>query len=385
MDKKEIAEVKKLFRKNHCALDRIVGCFAGENGEIIARSDDAFMSLPEEEEEKYLELMKKALSGRINRNLFNLEFPLQEENVGGKQTVMYHLLQSALGDSGLIEEFTKNILANLDSAGRHLIILAHGNYDIPKKTSDGEMNEDASDYVYQFLICCICPVGEIKEGLCFDAANMTFVNKKSDLGVQMPMLGFLYPAFNDRMPDIHSALYYAKKEDERHPELIEVLFGSDMPITESAQKELFTDLIEQTLGRDCTFDNVKNVTDSIGEMVKEEEKKGGDEPVELGCEDVRRIAVQSGASDENLEDFSEKFDSAVGEGGTFHADSLQGIAKSFRIQSPSVSISVKDEMKDMITTRVIDGREYILIPLQEDTEVNGIRILAKRQETENEE
>ena len=42
-------------------------------------------------------------------------------------------------------------------------------------------------------------------------------------------------------------------------------------------------------------------------------------------------------------------------------------------------------MKDMITTRVIDGREYILIPLQEDTEVNGIRILAKRQETENEE
>ena len=37
----------------------------------------------------------------------------------------------------------------------------------------------------------------------------------------------------------------------------------------------------------------------------------------------------------------------------------------------------------MITTRVIDGREYILIPVQDDIEFNGIRLLTTRVNGEN--
>ena len=45
------------------------------------------------------------------------------------------------------------------------------------------------------------------------------------------------------------------------------------------------------------------------------------------------------------------------------------------VKSPSMKISVKADMSDMLKTRVIDGMEYLLIPVTDELEVNGIRIL----------
>lgn len=377
MDRKEIQEIRKTMTKDRCVIDRMTGCFVAEDGTIITQLKQTFRALQEEELEKYCELFRKTLTGKIGKNLFTMEFPLQEENAGGKQDMMFRMLQSDYTDEELNNEFFTHILENLDLAGRHLIVLAHGVYDVPGRTSDGIDMDDASENVYSFMVCCICPVVEVKEGLCYDEETLSFINKRSDLGVQMPELGFLYPAFHDRGADIHSILYYAKKEDERHPELMDGLIGGDMPVTESVQKELFTGLVEQTLGRDCDFENVKNLTDALDEMVKQNEDS--EEPLELGKTEVRRILNDTGIAPKALEQFEEAYDQEVGEGKTFRAENIAGRTV-MEIKSPSVKISVKSEMSSMITTKVIDGREYILIPVQDDIELNGIRLLTTRQE-----
>ena len=375
MDRKEIQEIRKTMTKSKCVIDRMTGCFVAEDGTIITQLKETFRALPEEELEKYCELFRKTLTGKIGKNLFTMEFPLQEESAGGKQAMMFRMLQSDYRDEELNREFFTHILEHLDLAGRHLIVLAHGVYDVPGRTSDGLEMDDASENVYSFMICCICPVVEVKEGLCYDEETLTFVNKKSDLGVQMPELGFLYPAFHDRGADIHSILYYAKKEDERHPELMDGIIGGDMPFTESVQKELFTTMVEQTLGRDCDFENVKNLTDSLNELVRQSEER--EEPLEMGKTEVRRLLGDSGASPQTLEKFEEIYDQEMGEGQTFHGENLAGRTV-MELKSPSVKISVKSEMAAMITTKVIDGREYILIPVQDDIELNGIRLLTTR-------
>lgn len=382
MDRKEIQEIRKTMTKDRCVIDRMTGCFVAEDGTIITQLKQTFRALQEEELEKYCELFRKTLTGKIGKNLFTMEFPLQEENAGGKQDMMFRMLQSDYTDEELNNEFFTHILENLDLAGRHLIVLAHGVYDVPGRTSDGIDMDDASENVYSFMVCCICPVVEVKEGLCYDEETLSFINKRSDLGVQMPELGFLYPAFHDRGADIHSILYYAKKEDERHPELMDGLIGGDMPVTESVQKELFTGLVEQTLGRDCDFENVKNLTDALDEMVKQNENS--EEPLELGKTEVRRILNDTGIAPKALEQFEEAYDQEVGEGKTFRAENIAGRTV-MEIKSPSVKISVKSEMSSMITTRVIDGREYILIPVQDDIELNGIRLLTTRQEKREDE
>lgn len=376
MDKQETLEIRKLLTKNNCRIDRIAGCFVDENGQVITDLKDTWRAMPEEEVEKYCELFRKTLTGKQGKNLFHLEFPLREEEEGGRQNLMYRVLQDNFHDPALVQGFCRQIIQNLSLMGRYLILLGHGAYDIPAKSSDGTQMDDASEYVYLFLVCCICPVTEIKEGLCFDEESLTFINKRSDLGVQAPEVGFLFPEFNDRAPDIHAVQWYAKKEEERHPELIDGLVGGDMPVTVSAQKEQFKDIVEQTLGRDCDFENVKSLTEAVDEMLKEQ--KDNPEPVELGKTEVRRLLHESGAAPDSLgQTFEESFDEMVGEGGTINAESIGGRSV-MEIRSPSVKISVKSDMTQMITTRIIDGREYLLIPVQDNIELNGIRILNSR-------
>ncbi len=375
MDKKAVSEIRKLMTKDNCRIDKITGCFVGEDGTIIAELNETFKAMQDEELEKYCELFRKALSGKLGKNLFNMEFPLSEEREGGKQMEMYELVNDAFNTKEKVKDFLDTIISNLDRAGRHVIMLAHGVYDIPGRTSDGIDMEDASDNVYIFLMCIICPVLEVKEGLCFDESTLHFVNKQSDLGVQAPELGFLYPAFNDRLPDIHNVLYYAKKQDERHPELIDGIIGTEaqMPLAEKAQTELFQEVVEQTLGRACNFENVKALTEAVNQAIKEE--KDNPEPVELGKMEMRRILHESGAQPENLgEKFDQAYDEMVGVGQSFTAENVGGKSV-MSITSPSVKISIKQNMSSMITTKVIDGREYILIPVQEDVELNGIRLL----------
>ena len=377
MDKKEIAEIRRILTKDHCRIDKIAGCFVGEDGAVIAQIKDTFHALSEEDTAGYLELFRKALTGKIGRNLYSMEFPLSEEQQGGRQAQLYQLLRSQFTEPGLIERLCDRIVQNLDHAGRHLILLGTGAYDIPSKTSDGEEMEDASDYVYQFVICCICPVVEVKEGLCFDEETLSFVSKRSDLGVQMPMLGFLFPAFNDRMPDIHELLYYAKNEDERHLELVDELVGAEeVPATESVQKEIFTELVEKTLGRACNFENVKTLTENMNEMIREDKEQGAEAPLELGRSQVLHLIAQTRPAEERSEieeSFEKAYEETVGTEQPFRAESIGGRTV-MEIKSPSIKISVKSDMTALITTKIIDGREFLMIPVQDDIEVNGIRI-----------
>ncbi len=376
MDKKAVAEIRKTMTKNECRIDKITGYFVGEDGEIITPLRETWNAMQEEEVEKYCEIFRKTLTGKLGKNLYNMEFPIAEEQVGGKQAMMYRVLRSDFTDPDILETFCNEIIANVTMQGKYLLLLAHGAYDIPAKATDGSDIDDGSDYVYLFMICAICPVVEVKEGLCYDAETLSFVNKRSDLGVRMPELGFLFPAFNDRAPDIHSLLYFSKKEDDRHPELIDGVIGADMPVTESAQRELFTDLVEKTLGRDCDFENVKAVTEAVNDMLKQEAETSA-EPLELGKNEVRRIMNESGVPHDALSELDAAFDEIVGESETFTADSIGG-RSTMEIKSPSIKITVKSDMTSMISTKVIDGREYIVIPVQDDIEVNGIRILTTR-------
>ena len=325
--------------------------------------------------EKYCEILRGALSGKLGRNLFNMEFPIVGETEGSGQQMLYRLQQSGLKDDSLLTEFFEDVVKHFHCDSKYLILLIHGIYDIPAKGSDNEEMEDASDYVYSFLLCCICPVILMKEGLCYDEDACTFLDRRMDWAVQKPVSGFLFPAFNDRQPDVHSLLYYCRKEDARHEEISADLLGCSLPIPEADQKELFKSMVEQTLGRDCNFENVRNLNDAVSEII--EQNKDSGEPVQIEKAEMRRLLSENGADQSVLSDFDAAYDEAVGEGVPLMAENLIDTSK-LEVKSPSLRISVKSEMADMLKTRVIDGMEYLLIPVTDELEVNGIRILQTR-------
>ncbi len=377
MDKKAIAEIRKLMTANNCRIDRLRGCYVDENREVVTELEESFLSLEDETVEKYCEIFRQTLTGKPGKNLFNLEFPLSEEEPGGRQDLLYRLLQSGLEDKTLLRAFFDRVIETAAFPEKYLILVAHGVYDIPGRTSDGIDMDDASDYVYSFLLCSLCPVILLKEGLCYDSEKRSFLDRRSDWAVQRPDAGFLFPAFNDRNTDIHQTLFFARRPDELHEEIPQELLGCPMPLPEEDQRGAFKNVVETVLGRDCDFENVKNIHEAIGQLVEQEKDSG--EPAQIEKVQLRRILYENGAPQESLETFDAAFDEAVGEGGTSAAANAAE-TKKLEIKTPSLRITVKAEMADMIKTRFIDGIEYLTIPVADDIEVNGIRILQSRKD-----
>ena len=371
MNKKEISEIRKLLAKDNCRLDRLAGCYVNGEKEKILTMNTSFLTIPEEEMFKYCEILKKNLSGGIGKNLHNMEFPLMEETEGGHQTSLLALRDSELKNEVILEAFYDKVIGTYNCPENYLILLAHGSYDIPAKASDHEEMFDASDYVYSFVICCICPVSLSKPGLCYDPGENNFVQKIQDHMVEMPTLGFLFPAFNDRNTDIHSVLYYSKNAKLLHPEITEELLGIDVPVTAETQKFAFSAIVEDTFGQDCDFDTVRALHENLNSMIAE--SKDDPEPLTIDKPAMKQLLAECGADEKQLENFDLCYEEENRADQPFIAANVAA-PKTFEVKSSDIMIRVPSDRTDLLETRVIDGIEYIMLPLTDDVEVNGMHI-----------
>ena len=384
MNKKEVLEIRKQFTPANCAITRIAGCYVDHEKNKKMESKSAFLSLPEEEAFKYFDIFKKTLSGTMGKNMLNMEFPIDQEMQGGTQEFLMKLKASKLEDDMLLEEFYDKVIATYEYAENYYIILIHAMYDVPGRSSDNLEMFDASDEVYEYLVCSICTVSLSKAGLSYNAESNCIQDRIRDWVVDMPDKGFLFPAFNDRSTDIHGVLYYTKKSEDLQPELIEQLLGARMPMSANTQKETFQMLIEDTLGEDGDYETIRNIHDTLNDMI--EEHKEEPEPLQLDKTDVRKVFEKSGVSSEKMECFDQNYEETAGEKTSLLATNITE-TKKFQIETPDIVIKVNPERADLIETRVIDGRQCLVIAVDDHIEVNGVnvRTLKRKKSTEEEE
>ena len=371
MNKKEVLEIRKQFTPRNCAITRICGCYVDHEKNKKLESKDAFLSLPEEEAFKYFDIFKKTLSGTIGKNMLNMEFPLDAEMPGGTQEFLLKLRNSKLEDDMLLEEFYDKVIATYEYAENYYIILIHAMYDIPGKSTDDLEMFDASEDVYEYLLMSICPVSLSKAGLCYNAEDNRIEDRVRDWIVDMPDKGFLFPAFNDRNTDLHSVLYYTKKSEDLQPEMIEQLLGAQMPMSADTQKETFQMIIEDTLGEDGDYETVRNIHGTLNDLI--EEHKEEPEPLKLDKTDVKKIFEQSGVSAEKMENFDRNYEETAGEKTSLLASNIAETRK-FNIETPDIIIKVNPDRADLVETRIIDGRQCLVIPVDDHIEVNGINV-----------
>lgn len=382
MNKKEISEIKKRFTKTKCSVTRLCGCYVDAEKNKRLELKEAFLSLPEEEMFKYIDIFRKTLSGSIGRTLLNMEFPTEQETrEDGAQKFLMQLVQSKLQDEELLGQFYDKVIENYNYPENYFIILVHDAYDIPKITSDGVENFDASEYVYDYILCSICPVKLTKPGLCYNAETNHIQDRIRDWLVQPPELGFLFPSFNDRNMDIHSLLYYSKNSDELDLAITENLLGCQMPLPAKSQKETFNAIVEESLGLDCDYELIKNIHENLNQMV--EENKENPEPLALDRNDMGRLLEKSGVDEEKIERFETRFDETVGEKEELMADNISNTRK-FEVRTPDVTVQVNPERTDLVETRVIDGVPCLLIEINDLVEVNGIQIVSGMAQPESE-
>ena len=149
MNQKEVSELRRRFKPEKSAISRIYGCYVNSNREIIAEVDASLGTMPQEEAELYLGLLKKALSGGLGRNLIDIVFSTRQVADSEEHRLLTGLRDCGLRDGALRRALYEKLIAALDpEEGNHLILLAHDAYDVPRRAKDG--TADGSDTVFSY-------------------------------------------------------------------------------------------------------------------------------------------------------------------------------------------------------------------------------------------
>lgn len=374
MNKKEVLELKRRFKKEAATFTRVCGCYVDGNHNKVCKFGNTFLNLEEDEFYKYLEIANKALSGTIGNNLLELKFPIEEEEVGGRQHILMALRASKLEDENLLDTFYDLVIDTYDHAGNYLIVLFHDAYDVMTRTKDNN-NLDESEEVYEYLICAICPVDLSKPGLGFLEEEHRIGSRVRDWVVGAVDTAFLFPAFNDRSTDIHSTLFYTKNTKEPHSEFMANGLGCGIERTATEQKMAFHSIVRNVLGAedehtdDVLLDLQQNLSDMIDEYA---ETHNDDEDVFLlDKEVVTKLLADSEISEEKAAKIEKSVDEAFGEkppAAENVIDSKALVQNELRVEKMAledqvgtltVQLTEKDEALAERTSQLIEKQEEI--------------------------
>ncbi|MEE1255577.1 MAG: DUF4317 domain-containing protein [Lachnospiraceae bacterium] len=409
---KDILEIKRRFKKDACTITRMCGCYVNSNKEKVMKLDENFLNLDDEEFYKYLEIVKKAISGTIGNNLLDVKFQKEEQNNGGKQQYFLGLRESGLRNQELLDILYDSIIENYDYVGNYLILVFHDAYDVITKTKD-DLKLDESEEVFTYMICAICPVNLSKPGLGYREAENRIGVRIQDWVVGVPDVGFMYPSFIERSTDVNVVTYYVKDAKESHPDFIEEVLGCEAKRTATEEKNTFEDIVKTAIAP--IIEKSDEVMLELQEQLQNEveEKQETEEGLVIGeseefCLDKETVgkvlknldipdAAVMNIQERLEEEFSDKapavehlYDEKVIEKKNKEQKELKlleeiaelkselAVAKNGKEEdatSLTNSISVKTGVNtEDIDFRIIDGKRYLIIAVQDETVlVNGVQ------------
>ena len=406
MNKKDVMELKKRFKKESCSIDRLAGCYVDANKNKAIKFNESFLNMDDEEFYKYLEIAKKTLTGTLGNNILELDFPLEEEATGGKQHFLYALRNDGLCSEDLLDRLYDLIIDGYNYVGNYLILVFHDTYDINTKTSDN-MKLDESEEVYEYLLVSICPVVLSKAGLGVREDENRIGARIRDWVVGVPDLGFLFPAFDNRSADIHKVDYFIRDAKDSHSEVISDVLGCAPRMTATEQRNTFSAIVKRAFLNDTENGNeaLINIQESFNALINTGEDLTENEinSIILTPETIDEILVENNIEGEKarvikevtLDEFMEELPpvSNLIDNKALVANEKEREKKELvkevaslknkvseleeatsSSESGDVSIFVYPERAEKIHTEIIDDKKYILIPVDDNStvKVNGV-------------
>ena len=276
MNKSDVMELKKRYKKESCTIRRMAGCYVDANKNKVLKLNEDFLNMREEEFYKFMDIPKKTMTGAIGNNILELDFPTEEEQPGGKQQFLYGLRASALDNEDLLDRLYDLIIDGYNYVGNYLILVFHDVYDVMAKTSDN-IKTGESDEVYDYLLVSVCPVALSKAGLGYRQEENRIAARIRDWVVGVPDLGFLFPAFDNRSADLHRVDYFIRDAKDSHPEFVADVLGCGPKKTAAEQRKVFSAIVKRAYAgaEEESEEALIGIQESLNNRIEAEEAMGG--------------------------------------------------------------------------------------------------------------
>ena len=369
MTERELREIKRRFTPEKSNIPRIVGCLVNSNKQIVSKISQSLDFTDSAAAEKLLAVMKKTLTGGIGTRISEISFTTKQVTESEEHKLLTTLRKSGLTDEEALTSLYTRVINSLDFEGNYAILLANDVYDVVTRTSDGERGEAGESFSY--IVAAICPVKNAPETLSFKESDSLFHIDGSAPTLLSPELGFMFPAFDDRHANIYGALLYTRSATESHGEFVKSIFAAEPPMPTVMQKSTFNECISTSLGGDCSIEVVRAIHEQVGEMIEAHKEAHIPEPLKITKGTVKTILASCGIDEEKCDTAAASFEESFGANAEITPKNVISHTK-FAVETADVSIKVNPEKRDLVTTKMINGEEYILIRVTGGVEVNGI-------------
>lgn len=374
MNEREIAEIRRRMRPEKNNIGRIRGCYVNDNHTIISEFDQMLGLISTDEAEEILSLLRKTLSGAIGRNLIDISFTNDQVLDSDEHRLLSNLRQTSLTDNESVKAVFEKIIASLELEGSYFILLANDKYDIYGYDENGEKKD--SPEMFSYILCAVCPIKAAKPSLGYSLSESKFKNIIRDSMVSAPEIGFMFPAFDTRAANIYGALLYKRDVSASHDSFADAIFKTPIPMPATEQTASIAGILTSTVNEECDLELIQSVQSQLIELTADHKANKEDEPLLLSGKDLGTLLRSGGVKEEQIGEFSEKFEDDFGTTAAIPPANIIDIKK-FEVKTPEVTVKVNPEFSDLIETRVIDGTKYLLIRADGDVEVNGIKINIK--------
>lgn len=392
MNKSDIADIRKRFKLDTDLLtitDMYNVYVRQESNEIYHEENRAFALLDREQQDLFMTNFRKVLGGKLGIKLFEVKFERQED---GQDDHAQKLLYEGLNTKGAEEwkDEMQHLALKMVQDALHekdlVITFVRGNYFKKTKRHSEETEIDGRDEVFTtpFILCSINQTDLPKRSLIFDFAGREFKpNPMMDpiINLTSPVGGFLFPCFTDNAADVNHVLYAAGKANKPDYRFIEQVLNGEEVTTAADDKAVFEEIVSQVVGGEVDTKTLSNVYEAVYRLteVDEEEDEPEEAPV-LDTQQVERVLKMSGLDYVNTEAVENAFQTVVDDT-AYEMKAAHVVpsytSKSIKIETKVATISVSPQDLRFVKQVHYDGKQCILIEVEEDTVVEGFKVISE--------
>ena len=139
------------------------------------------------------------------------------------------------------------------------------------------------------------------------------------------------------------------------------------------QRESFQEALAESLAEDCSVDVVQSLHERLAERITAHKESHDPEPLTVSVGEIASILTQGGVSQAKAEVFRDQCRERFGPNAVLRPANLIDTGK-FEVRTAQAAVSVDPACSYLLETRVIDGRKYLLVPAEEDVQVNGLPV-----------
>ena len=354
MKKSDMRELRKVVKSENSVVEKVWCCYVDTENNVFYEKMRRLSDMEEAERARHKDILTGVLSTAIGKKVFPAWLAEQNQDLVALKGLEWT-------DTEIFSSFRDSLLETYSHLDPYYAIAGRVVYDVPTKTKDKAYTGE-SDMVYTAMVFANCPAK--LSGAELGVKDENIVELERRWVVKRPELGFLYPSFDERGENRNEAALFGK--DPAADNFITTLFSmkeQDIPASLEEQQERFEGLMTDL---DVDMETASTLTKAIAERAAEDKESD-----EIEKATIRRCAADAGV---DVTDFDEYYENNVG---TTKLTEAALVGKSVTIETGDFKLNIPTEKSDLITTRKVDGVNCILIPVDGDIVVNGVKTSLK--------